>query len=118
LQVDITFQWRSCRSEDTLPSPAHHFPGFERAASGAIYRRSLARGGRIVVDNSTAASTLAAFAKDLSVSLCVTTLDSARLPRYIKAELYSDSLTFGLPRLRLRPDSEASAKPKTPSSRA
>jgi hypothetical protein len=22
---------------------AHHFPGFERAASGAIYRRALAR---------------------------------------------------------------------------
>ena len=43
-QVDITFQRRSCRSEDTLPSSAHHFPGFERAASGAIYRRALARG--------------------------------------------------------------------------
>jgi hypothetical protein len=42
----------------------------------------------------------------------VTALDSARLPLYIKAELYSDALTFGLPRLRLRPNSEASAKPK------
>jgi hypothetical protein len=39
-----------------------------------------------VVENSTAASTLAAFAKDPSVSLCVTALDSARLHRYIKAE--------------------------------
>jgi hypothetical protein len=37
--VDITFR-RSWRSEDTLPSPAHHFR-FERAASGAIYRRAL-----------------------------------------------------------------------------
>jgi hypothetical protein len=44
LQVDITFQQRSWRSEHTLPSPAHHFPGFERAAAGAIYHR--AREGR------------------------------------------------------------------------
>ena len=26
--------------DDTLPPPAHHFPGFERAASGAIYGRA------------------------------------------------------------------------------
>ena len=43
-QVDITFHWRSWRSEDTLPSPAHYFLGFERAVAGAIYRRALARG--------------------------------------------------------------------------
>ena len=43
-QVDITFHRRSWRSEETLPSLAHRFPGFERAASGAIYRRALARG--------------------------------------------------------------------------
>src|SRR5712692_1936258 len=40
--VGITVQPRSWRSEDTLPSPAHHFR-FERAASGAIYRPALAR---------------------------------------------------------------------------
>ena len=42
LQLDITFHCEA--APNTLPAPAHHFPDFERAVSGAIYRR--ARAGR------------------------------------------------------------------------
>ena len=42
LQVDITFHCEA--APNTLPAPAHHFPGFERAVSGAIYRRAFAGG--------------------------------------------------------------------------